>query len=91
MVALAQPRQLGLQVADLVAQLGVLAEVTTIALRLRPEAGRLLVVTGRFAGHHDDPPVGLELGEALLQQGPGADASHGADQVDRHVVGRREA
>ena len=43
------------------------------------------------AGQPDHAPVGLELGEARLEEGGGALAAGPAGQVDGHVVGRAEA
>ena len=61
-----------------------------MAFDLCPEFLGGLGVAGRRTGALHHPAVGLELGEALLEQRTGAFASDRADQVDRHVVVRFE-
>ncbi len=69
----------------------VLDEVAPVAADLAGELVGGLLDPAQPAGQPDHAPVGLELGEARLEEGGGALAARPAGQVDGHVVGRAEA
>ena len=89
--ALTRARRALLEVAELAAQRGVLAEVAQVALHGRRVALQRLLLLAHRAREVDDGAVGLELREAALENGAGAVAAELLDEVDRHVVGRPEA
>ena len=80
-----------LDVADLVADRGVLGEVAEVARHLLGVAGEGLLVAAHRADEADDGTVGLELREGRLEDLAGALAAELAHEVDGHVVGRPEA
>src|SRR5690606_27245628 len=65
--ARAAPRQLGLEVADLAAQVHVLAEVAQVAAHRLGVAAQRLGVAAGLPRQADDAPIGLELRERGLE------------------------
>ena len=80
-----------LELADLVTDRGVLAEVAEVAAHRLRVAGEGLLVAAHGAHEADDGAVGLELGERGLEDGAGRLAAELAHEVDGHVVGGAEA